>query len=191
MTYVQPRPTIRVLSLVSSFWIPQSLLWSGGEMHWNVFHVQEFVTLCDLTPWMARGQEDNDRINNFLLTNKDGCMSRFASQGTKFKTSTRGPDKHSRRDCWNVLRRTAPNLSKPNGSDLIPFRKGDFESVYQQMFFRQVWLTHTPRLPFCPNHRNWVICFSVTLWKVMCLSLCRQTFTTQPGQNVMHVCVFK
>lgn len=87
MTHVQPRPTIRMLSLVSSFRIPQSLLWSEGEMHWNVFHVQEFITLCDLTPWMARGQDDNDRINNFLWTNKDGRMSRFASQGTKFKTA--------------------------------------------------------------------------------------------------------
>lgn len=45
MTHVQPYPTIRVLSLVSSFWILQSLLWSEGEMHWNVFHVQEFITL--------------------------------------------------------------------------------------------------------------------------------------------------
>lgn len=89
-----------------------------------------------------------------------------------------------------LRRRTAPNLSKPNNSDLIPFWKGDFESVYQQTFFRQVWLIHTPRLPFCPNHRNRVICFSVTLWKVVCLTPCRQTFSTQPGQSVMHVCGF-
>lgn len=66
------------------------------------------IILCDLATWMAWSQEDDDRIHNFVWTNKDGRMNRFASRGTKFKTGTRGSDNHSQKDCWNALRRRTP-----------------------------------------------------------------------------------